>query len=720
MARKRRLVAKEDDTPKVIKPYNFFNADMRAQSGSDNWVGDCPLCGAEGKFYANKENGLFDCKVCGESGNNVSFMNALMKHLGQETPQRKLKGLCRERGTVRVAGEEHQFPIPAKIMTKFGLAWDQDAGAWLIPCMARNGNVRNIRRYKFNQMRAVAGMDLYIGGLQLLNRKMKRVWLMEGEWDAIAMAMLLDMAKINDGVVWVPGCNTLKDKWVNELSRYDVICAYDNDNAGELGQQRVYRKGANIISSLRFVNWPDTLPNKFDVRDLVIRSLEQGKEPLDVYDELMALASEKPKRWKEADDDKIEDKEKDDEKDLEEATLSEVMTTFDEFVLMDEQMRMCLRVMLAVTMATDITGDPLWLYVVGPPGAGKTLLLSSLQKSRRCQFVSTVSPHSLVSGWQTNGGKDPSLIPKLKGRTFVAKDWTEVLAMPGPIQEEIFSTLRGAYDGFVQKPFGNGVMREYTNCFFSILAGVTNAIHGNSKASLGERFLKFQLNVKKENKNEIVQAALLNIGREKTIEKELQYVVKRFLKKKVGEDVPLIPVMQRDRIVALVELVALLRSQVERDWRGDRLLYRPVPEAGTRLAKQLGKLAVLLAVVDGDNKVTDKQMEVVEKVAYDTAYGFHLDIISTMMEMGGEGTKSEISEAADLPHSTLALKIDDLLLLKAIHKLESKKSTAGGGRPATVFKVSDEVATMWLEARGHKPWQPKKKRSRRQKKLASS
>jgi hypothetical protein len=528
------------------------------------------------------------------------------------------------------------------------------------------------------------------------------------------MALLLqESGRDKDQVVWVPGSNCMREKWAATMSGYDIIAVYDNDTAGEKGALKAYKHCNGVVNSIKFVHWPDGLPNKFDLRDYIISNLARDVDPQKLIKDLESLVEKLPKRMEEHDADVDADGEEEEDDGKPPASLEEVLATFEANMLMDDELRMALKVMLAVTCSNDMGGDPLWVYLVGPPGAGKTMLLSALQESKRCKFVSTMSPHCLVSGWQGNGAKDPSLIPRLKGKTFVAKDWTEVLSMPGPIQEEIFSTLRGAYDGFVQRPFGNGVMREYRGCFFSMLAGVTNAIHGSSKASLGERFLKFQMNAKVKGANDIVMSAIANVGKERQIEEDMQEVTKRFLKRRMV-DPPNMPEHFIDRLVALVQLIAILRAQVERDWRGDKLAYRPVPEAGTRLAKQLTKLAIMLAFIEGNDEVKEAQYRIVEKMAFDTAYGFHFDIISTMMEMGGQATRKDLVEVAEVPHSTLALKLEDLLILKAVIKMDAEKKPRGGGRPAVLYKVADRVADLWLEARGERKWEfPKKSNKRR-------
>jgi hypothetical protein len=123
-----------------------------------------------------------------------------------------------------------------------------------------------------------------------------------------------------------------------------------------------------------------------------------------------------------------------------------------------------------------------------------------------------------------------------------------------------------------------------------------------------------------------------------------------------------------------------------------------MPESGTRLAKQLAKTAVCVAFVLGKSEVDDVTYSIIEKLAYDTAYGFSLDIVDAMMSMGGEGTRQEIADKADLNMSTTCRKIEDLCTLKAV-KAWGKKVTDIGGRSSMVYAVADDVKQLWLRAK---------------------
>ncbi len=673
--------------PTNIKTFACHGVDSLEDGGDGNWGGDCPFCGKELHFFMNADTGKWDCKVCGKVGNIITFLGAIAAERHTDTTRGKWRRLSQDRG------------IPVRILMKRKLGWDSTNKCWLIPCHSESGTVRDIRRWSKKGMKTTAGCKTQLFGADQLAvaKRGARVWLCEGEWDAMAMDWLLAERGLKDDVVVaVPGATIFKKDWVKMFAGLDVMTLYDADEAGDKGMEIVQRRLGGVTRNLWFVNWSETIKSGYDLRDFMQDHFDSDDEDDTTLEKLLGLFESRTRRDVTSSGDAGEEP----QEDIDPIELDELLATFEEHLEMRADLVIALKVILAVCLSNDIKGDPLWVYVVGPPGSGKTMLLSALQKSARTIFRSTLTAHGLVSGWRGDG-EDPSLIPKLIGKTFVAKDFTEVLDMPINAQEEIFSTLRGAYDGSVQKQFGNGVMREYYG-HFSFLAGVTNTIHGHRKAHLGERFLKVLIKQpSRAQATAVTNAALGSIGREHVMEDALQDATRRYLARRADIDsLPRFSKHHLARINALVQLIATMRSQVERDWHGGELLYKPEPEAGNRLAKQLGKLAMMVGFVNGDeDEISDDTYAVMERVAFDTGYGFNLDIVDAVMTLGGRATKSEVVQHTELPASTLARRFEDLVMLKVL-KHDGEQKGEKPGRPAKVYAVSKDIATLWNKAKG--------------------
>jgi hypothetical protein len=377
---------------------------------------------------------------------------------------------------------------------------------------------------------------------------------------------------------------------------------------------------------------------------------------------------------------------------------------------MNQSMVDGLKILFATVLSADLYGDPLWIYIVSPPGGGKTALLGSLQKSKRVVYQSSITPHSLVSG--CNFGEDPSLLPQLRNRAFVWKDFTEILSMHPNKKEELYGVLRGAYDGSVKKDFGNGVRREYHDVYFSMLAGVTPAIHGERQAALGERFLKYCLKPDRDPSAQI-KAAIKNVGSCKNKEDELQNAAYLFLCRKIDIDrLPTCPEWIEDSVIALAQIAGTLRVQVDRNMYNESLKYRPEAEHATRLAAQLMKLGKMIAIVEGKKAIDVEIYNLLKQVGFDTATGFNIEIVKAIIQLKEFATIDKIHEAARIPRTNVGRILNDLLAIGAVVRLPGEGHPQTGNKKPDLWKLSSELQGLWAQAHtGPKPVLVKVKKS---------
>jgi hypothetical protein len=357
-----------------------------------------------------------------------------------------------------------------------------------------------------------------------------------------------------------------------------------------------------------------------------------------------------------------------------------------------------LKLALAIGLSVNVQGDPLWLYLIAPPGGGKTTILRAFADSPQTMILSRITPKTLVSGQRSDS--DPSLLPKMNHNLVVWPEFTEILEMPVWDREELFALLRSAYDGIVHRAYGNGLTRNYDGIHFAMLAGCTPMIHASKKALMGERFMKFEMRHETDPQRLILQA-MKNSGKEDAMHAEMRDIAGRFLSQRVDPDrLPAISDTHIVRIAAVAQLIGLLRAQVDREQFGDRdLRYRPFSELGTRLAKQLVKLARMLALVEGKTAVDDAVYADVTRVARDTAIGFNLEVVTAIVDAGGSATRDQIRDAIGLPLTSLAERLSDLMALGVI----VKKSGAGprslhAKKPSDLWVLADRVIELWNEA----------------------
>jgi len=666
---------------------NTFGANIE-ESADVEWNGDCLICGGKKKVWVNTDKQLFDCKVCGATGNVYSFYKLFHAACAAKPPGLAdwLK-LSESRG------------IPKYVLEKFGLV--RRKSEWYLPIRGYTGNIVDLRRYALNKLLSAKGSELSLWNADSLKdlKKPTTVWWCEGEWDGMAVWWFLEKLNMLDDnvVVAVPGAVTLKPAWMDWIKGHHVIALYDNDEAGIKGERKVAERFKGIAKSVKYVHWPASKPNGYDARDYITQGFANNETPENLLAALKVIiknscrfdmregAGEAAEALSSADAINFEG----------------LLAAFEKRMKMTTDLRQALHICAAVCLSIDIPGDPIWLYLVGAPGFGKTMILGSTADSERCVLRSTVTAHSFVSGWRGEGANDPSLIPKLVGKTFVCKDFTEILTMPKIAQDEVFSTLRGAYDGVVQKTFGNGVTREYKDCRFALLAGVTHSINGHKQSSMGERFLKFQMRrMEGKQTEDVIDAAIASVGNEATTEAELRDAFTKFLLNKIDiENLPTFADRLKNRLRGLVQLIAFLRAQVERNERTNNVIFRPEPEAGTRLAKQLTKLGMCLAVVKREDTITEETYNLLERVALDTAVGFHLDIVDIVVKHNGPIDRESLGKLADISYGAIGSYLEDLIMLKIV--IETKQNDkVSVGRPKRFYHLTPTLERLWKQTKG--------------------
>ena len=93
-------------TPEKLKPFECHGVEVASTIGNQ-FIGNCPFCGKEQHFYANRDTGLWDCKACGEEGNVLTFLETIAEMFHQDTTETdwttlsRLRGLTGGRGVLR-------------------------------------------------------------------------------------------------------------------------------------------------------------------------------------------------------------------------------------------------------------------------------------------------------------------------------------------------------------------------------------------------------------------------------------------------------------------------------------------------------------------------------------------------------------------------------------------------------------------------------------------
>lgn len=674
-------------TPEYIRIYESHGILFHKQEGNEH-KSDCPFCDGSA-FFVNEEKGTFHCKTCPVSGNAYTFLQTFYDHWHSKTTTKQYKALSKDRG------------IPYEAFEMAELAWDGENKRWLFPVRNSKGSMVNL--VKWDPVPNAEGKRLIINTseckLHLHNLERlgdsPKVYVCEGPHDQIAWEYFLYLNKIKDSaIVAVPGCQTFKEEWAEHFADREVTFLYDNDEPGTLGMDRaitILRK-ATRCRSISKINWPESFPEKFDIRDYVSKNLSRPERGLL---ELKQMLSEVEVLTHKSN--------------IKRTSFKELIKDFKDCVYFPQEMQDGLLISLAVILSNRLFIDPycpIWLYIVGPSGKGKTMILQSCSETEVTRFETTIGPKTLVSGWKDSSGEDMSLLPHIIYKTLIIEDFTAIMNLPAGDQNEVYATLRTTYNGRYEKTFAHIGTRVYPDpssghptCHYTVLAGCTGVIHADKRANEGERFLKFHMPMGDDPARQ-VRSAINKTVNEETPETLLREPVSAFIEHKLEnlpESPPKVPEWIINRTIGLSQITAMLISVVVR--KQDELISRPEPGIATRISKQLIKSGQAIAFVLGKKEVDAECYRIMQRLGFNTAYGWACDAFIAVALAGKDGgTSKEVGRAARMKGGTAYRALEDLFELGLVNFKEDS-SRKGKGRPDTRWFLTPLAKELWTMAK---------------------
>ena len=374
------------------------------------------------------------------------------------------------------------------------------------------------------------------------------------------------------------------------------------------------------------------------------------------------------------------------------SALSECIATFQRLLYMPDPAAVLLT--LATVAANRAEGDPVWLLLVGPPGGGKTEVLSALSGLPDVHPAATLTEASLLSGTPakdkastTKGG----LLREIGDYGIVvAKDFGSVLSMHRDARSALLAALRELYDGSWTRHVGTdgGRTLSWTGKV-GFIGGVTPAIdsHHAVMGSLGERFVLFRL--PDFDQDAQARRALQHLGSERRMRVELARAVRAVLD--AADPVALTappPDELAEELVRLSTLAVKCRSDVERDGYSREILLIPEAEAPARLALVLLRLWNGLVAIGADEATT---RHLVTKCALDSIPQLRRQVIEHLMVSHRLATPA-IADLIKYPTLTTRRACEDL----AGHGV-LKRERQGQGR-ADIWSVALWARSRWPSA----------------------
>lgn len=653
-----------------INIFHQFGFREKSTSG-DHVIGNCPFCGKSDHFFLNitSPNKSWDCKKCLRQGGFKTFLFQMAEYCSDQfNPETSVK-LIHDRGKA----------ISYDTFKDAYVGFHPYTGQYILPVFDLKNDVVNIKLYDFNSMRNSAGCDAAMYGLWMNDfTKCSHIFICEGEWDGLAFYEIIKKMNLQDvGFISVPGAGTFKKDILPLLNGKIVYLLYDNDEAGQKGRDKAIGILSGVSRQLYTLNWPEGYELGTDIRDLTSQNkLNLGIEKAYEFiaDNLIEvdniiLTTEKSQFSGNP------------------VHCNEVYEMFQKHLHIPDTS--LIDIIFGTVLANRLPGDPLWMFIVAPPGATKTEPLLSFTGAEAIEILSTLTPHTLISGTNFGGGGDPSLIPKLNGKVLIIKDFTTILTLPVTEREEIFGILRDVYDGECSKPFGNGIFRKYKSKF-GIIAAVTPIIEmfTEEHAALGERFLRWRNYVPSSlsARRVYIQKAIDNVGKEVEMRADLVEVAHRVLNADYSHDIPTINEGLQGKIISLAQLVAILRGTVWREKYSKEITHKPFIELGTRLSKQLYKVMLGVGMFRQCKDAGDHEYKIALNVARSSVPHRLMEAFKHVYANAQEGvTAHETSTQTGLPLSTTQMIMENLVMLGAIEKVVDI------GQRAIKYTISEEI-----------------------------
>src|SRR3990167_2939584 len=169
-----------------------------------------------------------------------------------------------------------------------------------------------------------------------------------------------------------------------------------------------------------------------------------------------------------------------------------IYDTFDRWVTIRD--KTAIDVICSTVIANRLPGQPLYLILLAPSSAGKSILIDSLRELKDVHPLSKLSDKTLFSGFKQ---KKSGLLERLDpSQTWILtfKDFTTILAQPRQIRDAILAQFREIYDGSFTGEWGSGKSFVWKGKIGLIL-GCTGAWEeiGSEFGVLGERFVLYRM-----------------------------------------------------------------------------------------------------------------------------------------------------------------------------------------------------------------------------------
>lgn len=300
--------------------------------------------------------------------------------------------------------------------------------------------------------------------------------------------------------------------------------------------------------------------------------------------------------------------------------------------------------------------EMLWFRIIGASGTGKTELLRTLAGLEPyCVTMESITPGAIRRGWvpDKKGELTQTLLQRLNGKLVITKEFASMLTKNMDTQKEIFGLLRSVYDGTLDADYGSEQGYLHQTTYFDWILGSTSYIDKvrNIEYLLGSRYIDLHWE-SPNNRERAMDKAIYNDGTLNIIRAKLSRAMADII-----DSVVEVPKVKLSYIPKLADIVATLRSPVERDAKSE-IVDLPEVELGTRMAQALSRVArglVMIGVAEKDIK------PYLKRLVFNSMTRIRAAVIRTWIS--GVSKQAEIAARLDVSQGTISRVVEDIKVL---------------------------------------------------------
>ncbi len=368
--------------------------------------------------------------------------------------------------------------------------------------------------------------------------------------------------------------------------------------------------------------------------------------------------------------------------------------------------RVGLKIVLAVAISSQFSNPlMLWMLLVGVPSSGKTDLVRLIKDSGIAYYLDNLTQNAFISGERsTQQNKVYDLLPLLKEKCLIIKDWTAIFSLDEKMTRKILGDLVGIYDKEFTKFSSRRGNISYISSFSQLGAITPSTLnkHSTYMNMVGPRFLCYTIpETSQEEINNSYKIIFSNEDRS-ILELEArryastyleQLSKKKFIKENFDENI-------QSFFKTAAELVSRCRGIVSlqlttfKGQGGEEVRYYDIGdiqiELPWRAVQQLMLLSQSLAFVSNKLAVGAEELQIIKDVVLSSMPADRAQALRFIKQHSGEITAKELSELSDRSTKTSRRLLDELCALGVLNKSE------GSGVVASDYRICEKFSSFIL------------------------